>query len=72
MVSQQLAELIEKISATTKNQADSAANVAKRMQDILQVTQQATVGTQKTASAIGELNVLATELKGSVAGFKVS
>jgi twitching motility protein PilJ len=71
-VSQQLAELIEKISATTKNQADSAANVAKRMQDILQVTQQATVGTQKTASAIGELNVLAAELKGSVAGFKVS
>jgi twitching motility protein PilJ len=46
--------------------------VARKMQDILLVTGQTTAGTQKTATAIGELAGLATELKGSVAGFKVS
>ena len=71
-VSQNLAELIEGISHATRQQADSATGVAGKMQDILRVTEQTTAGTQKTASAVGELANLATELKGSVAGFKVS
>ena len=70
-VSQSLAELIEKISDATKEQASAATGVAGKMQDILKVTEQTTAGTQKTASAVGELAGLATELKGSVAGFKV-
>ena len=70
-VSQSLAELIEKISDATREQADAATGVAGKMQDILKVTEQTTAGTQKTASAVGELAGLATELKGSVAGFKV-
>jgi twitching motility protein PilJ len=70
-VSQSLAELIRRISDATRRQADAAKGVAGKMQDILKVTEQATAGTQKTASAVGELAGLATELKGSVAGFKV-
>jgi twitching motility protein PilJ len=70
-VSQSLAELIENISDATRKQADAATGVAGKMQDILRVTEQTTVGTQKTALAVGELASLATELKGSVAGFKV-
>jgi len=70
-VSQNLAELIENISDATRKQADAATGVAGKMQDILRVTEQTTVGTQKTALAVGELASLATELKGSVAGFKV-
>jgi len=70
-VSQNLAELIGKISDATRHQADAATGVAGKMQDILRVTEQTTAGTQKTASAVGELAGLATELKGSVAGFKV-
>ena len=70
-VSQSLTELIENISDATRQQADSATSVAGKMQDILRVTELTTVGTQKTASAVGELAGLATELKGSVAGFKV-
>ncbi len=70
-VSQNLTELIENISEATRQQADSATSVAGKMQDILRVTELTTVGTQKTASAVGELAGLATELKGSVAGFKV-
>ena len=71
-VSQNLAELIEDISNATREQAESATGVAGKMQDILRITEQTTAGTQKTAQAVGELAGLATELKGSVAGFKVS
>ncbi len=71
-VSKSLTGLIENISRATRQQADIATNVARKMQDILQVTGQTTAGTEKTAVAIGELANLATELKGSVAGFKVT
>ena len=71
-VSRNLADLIEGISSATQQQADSATGVASKMQDILRVTEQTTAGTQKTATAVGELAGLATELKGSVAGFKVA
>ena len=71
-VSRSLAGLIENISTDTQHQAQSATGVASKMQDILRVTEQATAGTQRTAEAVGELASLATELKGSVAGFKVA
>lgn len=71
-VSQMLAGLIENISTDTQQTAQSATGVASKMQDILRVTEQATAGTQRTAEAVGELASLATELKGSVAGFKVA
>jgi twitching motility protein PilJ len=70
-VSRNLAELIERISEDTRQQAGAATGVAGKMQSILKVTEQATAGTQQTAQAVGELAELATELKGSVAGFKV-
>jgi twitching motility protein PilJ len=70
-VAQSLAELIERISRATRKQADAATGVAGKMQAILKVTEQTTAGTQKTAVVVGELAGLATELKGSVAGFKV-
>ena len=69
--SRNLSDLIENISTSTQNQADSATAVAKLMQDILSVTEQTTAGTQRTAAAVDELNALASALKGSVAGFKV-
>ncbi|MCL2829686.1 MAG: methyl-accepting chemotaxis protein [Betaproteobacteria bacterium] len=71
-VSHSLANLIETISSATQQQARSASGVATRMQDILKITEQTTAGTQRTAEAVGELANLATELKGSVAGFKVA
>ncbi len=71
-VSTRLASLIETISSDTQKQAQSATGVASKMQEILRVTEQATAGTQRTAEAVGELAGLATELKGSVAGFKVA
>ena len=70
-VSRNLADLIKNISSSTQNQANSATQVARLMQDILRVTEQTTAGTQRTAHAVDELTALASELKGSVAGFKV-
>ena len=71
-VSSELTALIETIAGATRQQSESATRVARKMQEILLVTGQTTAGTQKTATAIGELAGLATELKGSVAGFKVT
>ncbi len=71
-VSRDLAALIENISAATQKQAQSATQVAELMQDILRITEQTTAGTTRTAEAVDELTALASELKGSVAGFKVS
>ena len=71
-VSRNLSDLIENISASTQGQANSATKVARLMQDILRVNEQTTVGTQRTADAVDELTALASELKGSVAGFKVA
>ncbi len=70
-VSNRLAGLIQGISSATQAQANSATQVARLMQDILRVTEQTTAGTQHTAEAVDELSGLASELKGSVAGFKV-
>jgi twitching motility protein PilJ len=71
-VSQQLARLIEGITTTTQEQAKSAGDVATSMQDILNITQQTTEGTKRTAVSIGQLAELAKELKGSVSGFKIA
>jgi twitching motility protein PilJ len=71
-VSGNLASLIETISKATKAQAEAASKVAQTMQDIQNITNQATEGTKQTATSIGQLTELATELKGSVAGFKLS
>jgi len=71
-VSRNLAGLIETISRATQSQAQAAGVVANNMQDIQSITIQTTEGTKKTARSVGELATLATDLRGSVAGFKLS
>ncbi|HEY0665000.1 MAG TPA: methyl-accepting chemotaxis protein [Gallionella sp.] len=70
-VSNELASLINSISTSTQVQTDMANEVASVMQDILKITVQTTEGTRLTASSIGQLASLTTDLKGSVAGFKL-
>jgi len=71
-VSRDLAGLIETISHATQAQAEVAKTVAKNMQDIQNINTQTTEGTKQTAVSIGQLASLAADLKGSVAGFKLS
>lgn len=70
-VSNELATLINSISVSTQVQTDMVGEVDKAMQDILKITQQTTDGTRSTANSVAQLTKLATDLKGSVAGFKL-
>ncbi|MES2364341.1 MAG: methyl-accepting chemotaxis protein [Pseudomonadota bacterium] len=71
-VSRNLAALIENISTATEAQASAATKVARTMQDIQNITEQTTTGTNQTASSIGALSDLAADLKKSIAGFKLA
>ncbi|HEX2197842.1 MAG TPA: methyl-accepting chemotaxis protein [Burkholderiales bacterium] len=71
-VSNRLAELIGGISASTEQQAASAARVAANMKAILAITQLTTEGTKKTAASAARLTTLAEGLKSSVSGFKLA
>ena len=71
-VSRELARLIESIAHETEGQTELAAKVTDTMRDILAITEQTTQGTKQSAEAVGELTGLASELKSSVAGFKLS
>ena len=71
-VSRQLSDLIENISTTTSQQAQSAGAVAQNIQGILQINEQTAVGTRQTADSVRQLASLAQELKQSVSGFKVA
>jgi len=70
-VSHQLADLIATISHAARQQASVAQNVSSTMNVIQEITMQTSDGTNETAVSIGNLTNLATELRKSVAGFKL-
>jgi twitching motility protein PilJ len=70
-VSNELARLIDSISVSTQVQTDMASEVSTVMREILQITGQTTEGTRLTANSVAQMTSLASDLKGSVAGFKL-
>jgi twitching motility protein PilJ len=70
-VSHELADLIGSISVSTQVQTDMAQEVAATMAEILKLTEVTTQDTQKTAESVTDLASLASDLKGSVSGFKL-
>ena len=70
-VSDQMADLIQNISASASQQAGVAAKLATTMNGIQEVTTRATSGAEKTSRSIGTLARLAQDLDKSVAGFKL-
>jgi len=70
-VSQQLAELIQSISAASEVQAGGSKTVAGTMGDIASVTQQNADGARSAATSIRDLAALADELRNSVSRFKI-
>ncbi len=71
-VSLQLDELVHGISAVSGEQSVLAKGVATSIERILGITGQTRDGTQKTASAIQELDSLAGELDRAVARFRIA
>ncbi len=67
----ELTDLVNSISVSTQVQTDMAREVASAMGDILKITEQTSKGTQQTSASVAQLESLATELNGSVAGFKL-
>lgn len=70
-VSTNLAKLIQNISNAARQQASSAGHISNTMNVIQEITSQTSSGTTATARSIGHLAGQASELKASVAGFKL-
>lgn len=70
-VSTRLAELIESISSSAKQQAHSSEDIAKAMANISKVTELVNVGSNRAANSVKKLVDLSDELRGSVAPFKL-
>ena len=70
-VSTNLAELIQNISNAARQQAASAGHISNTMNVIQEITAQTSAGTTATASSIGHLAEQASEMRSSVAGFKL-
>ena len=70
-VSKSLAELIQSISQSTRQQARTAEMLAKSMNEISNVTQQTASGTKHAAESVETLSELAKALQSSVSAFRL-
>ncbi|MGY4491156.1 methyl-accepting chemotaxis protein [Pseudomonas sp. TE3610] len=68
-VSEDLAALIQTISAAAQQQTSSAGQISHTMSVIQQITEQTSSGTTTTAESIGNLAQMASEMRRSVSGF---
>jgi twitching motility protein PilJ len=68
-VSNQIANLVQNISSSARQQASSAADVTRRTTKLKEISVQTGKATTATAAAISKLSELATQLRQTVAGF---
>ena len=70
-VANNIATLVQNISNSARQQAQTAGEMTRSMNVIREITAQTTEGTLATSQSIGKLAALATEMRKSVAGFKL-
>jgi twitching motility protein PilJ len=70
-VSTQLSGQIQGISDAAKKQSEVASNVSNSMNVIQEITLLTSEGTEETTTSLDTLNVLSSELRRSVSGFKL-
>lgn len=70
-VSNDLADLIQNISEAARQQSAAATNISATMNVIAGITTQTSAGASQTAESIGNLAQLASDLRRSVADFKL-
>jgi twitching motility protein PilJ len=68
-VSNQIANLVQNISGSARQQAGSAADVSRRTTKLKEISDQAGKATVATATSISKLSELASQLRKTVAGF---
>ncbi len=68
-VSNQIANLVQNISSSARQQASAAADVTRRTSRLKEIGEQTARATTANAASISKLSVLATQLRQTVAGF---
>ena len=70
-VSNQIASLVQNISASSRQQAGAAQNITRNMQVLKEISLQTADSTSATSQSIAKLAELSTELRTSVSGFRL-
>jgi twitching motility protein PilJ len=70
-VSNQIASLVQNISASARQQAVVSGNISKNMQVVREISTQTAEGSSATSTSIAKLAALAAQLRKSVAGFRL-
>ena len=70
-VSNQIASLVQNISASARQQAVASGNISKNMQVVREISSQTAEGSTATSTSIAKLAALSAQLRKSVAGFRL-
>jgi twitching motility protein PilJ len=70
-VSNQIANLVQNISASARQQAVASGNISKNMQVVREISSQTAEGSTATSTSIAKLAALSAQLRKSVAGFRL-
>ena len=70
-VSNQIASLVQNISASARQQAVASGNISKNMQVVREISSQTAEGSTSTSMSIAKLAALSAQLRKSVAGFRL-
>ena len=70
-VSNQIANLVQNISRSARDQATAAGDITRNMNVLREVSEQTADATGATSQSIGKLADLAAQLRNSVAGFRL-
>jgi twitching motility protein PilJ len=70
-VSNQIASLVQNISASARQQAVASGNISKNMQTVREISAQTAEGSTATSTSVAKLAALSAQLRKSVAGFRL-
>ncbi len=70
-VSNQIASLVQNISASARQQAMASGNISKNMQVVREISSQTADASTATSSSVAKLAALSAQLRKSVAGFRL-
>lgn len=70
-VSNQIASLVQNISASARQQASAAQNISRNMQALREISSQTAENSAATSNSVAKLAELSTGLRKSVAGFRL-
>jgi twitching motility protein PilJ len=70
-VSNQIASLVQNISASARQQAAVSGNISKNMQVVREISSQTAEGSTATSTSIAKLAALSAQLRKSAAGFRL-